>query len=289
MTRHRALLPSLLAVVTLILGAVIAAVFGMPLHKAALDTERADLLGILLGAAVGIGGPLAALLWYSHRVLLGRGRSIALAVGIGAGSGIVALLLASALENLTSGLPGWLGSTQGSGVVSSLIEEVAKLLVPILLLLLIARFRDPILGFWTAVTSGATFGLLEGVGYVLSAAAQVTKSGPGSAAGDEGYVMALDVLVRAFADIGHPLTTGGAAVVIWLAAASLSAGRAALAGIGAVLIAFVLHALNDGVLGYYIHNGLLAGLAILALAIVVFFAWYRPQLHRLARKTPAEV
>lgn len=195
---HHALLPILLAVVSAVVGITIAYLFGSHIHELAkgevLNSERGPLLGVLLGATVGIGGLIFALLWYSYRVLGDRHPAhFGQAILLGLVGGSVAIVVAPALENAAAGLPGWLGSTQGSGVIASFVEEAAKLLVPVILLIFVARFRDPILGFWTALVSGAWFGLLEGVGYVASGVIAATKTATDSS---EGIVLGLDVLLR---------------------------------------------------------------------------------------------
>ena len=284
--RHPLLLPLLVGIGALIVGAAITAWAGSDLHhianatEAQIRTERLPIIGIITGSAIAVGGVIFALLWYTHRVL-GRAHTPhrGLAIGVGIASGTVALLLAPVVEKAAAALPGFFGGAQGTGIISSFAEEALKLLVPVLLLLFVSVFRDPIVGFWTAVVSAAWFGVIEGVGYVATAAISTIKGTDG--ASTDAIVLGIDVVVRSWADTIHPLTTGGAAIVIWLASRTLPAARAWLVGIGAYLVASVLHALNDGVLGFYITNGLFSGLAILALGIVIFFVWYRPQVRRL--------
>lgn len=285
MTRHRALAPVLLWISTSVVGAGIAALGGARLvHTTDVQSERDQLLLVLLGAAIAVGGIIAALLWWTCRLPglnpTAHRPSIVL---VGLASGSLALLIASALESIPIG--GWLSTAQGSGFFAAFVEEGAKLLLPVILLLFVPRFRDPLTGFWTAIVGAAWFGLLEGTVYVAGAAIDLSKgTAPGGAEG--AVLMAIDSIVRAFADVGHPLTTGGAIIVILLAAAHLAPGRAVLVGIGGFLAAFGLHALDDGVIAIYLPAGWSA-LGIIALAVFTFFIWYRPQVNRLSADVTA--
>lgn len=119
------------------------------------------------------------------------------------------------------------------------IEETAKLLVPVALLVFAAsRFGDPRRGLLLALVSGATFGLMEGVKYVVQG-------------GD--LQPALMALARPSTELLHPLLTGFAAAVIWLAAHR--AGRAlTTAGVVAWLVAAAIHSVHDGMLAPFTNQ-----------------------------------
>lgn len=97
--RHPLLLPLLVGIGALIIGAAIAAWAGSGLHhianatEAEIRTERLPIVGIIVGTALGVGGVIFALLWYTHRVL-GRTRTShwGLSVGLGIVGGTVAIL-----------------------------------------------------------------------------------------------------------------------------------------------------------------------------------------------------
>lgn len=278
--KHRSHAPVWVGLAALAVGATIAGVAGSFLHEVAgpvHGVERAQILGILLGSLVGIGGPIVALLWYTHRIT-GAVAHFRDAVIVGLLAGTAAVAASGPLEMIH--VPGFFGTTQGSGITASFIEEALKLVVPVILLLVTVRFRG-LMGFWTALIAGAWFGIVEGAGYVLSAVVEFLHKG----GADTDIVLVLDVIVRAVSDIGHPLTTGGAAALIWWAASRLSRGKAVLVGIAAYLGASVLHALNDGVLGFYITNSLFSSVAVLGLTALVFAFWYRPQIIRFVGTT----
>lgn len=151
-------------------------------------------------------------------------------VGAGLGSGLIASAIAYLVETLGRERLGI--SPDAILWLAGPIEETAKLLVPVVLWCAVAtRFRDPRAGFLTVLVSGSTFGVVEGIKYIAQ----------------HGTDMHLLMgIVRTPAEMGHPLWTGIAAALIWLAA--YRAGRLrTLAGLVGWCVAMALHSFHDGV------------------------------------------
>ena len=125
-----------------------------------------------------------------------------------------------------------------NGFSTGVIEEVAKLAVPVALLIWGSnRFSSPRTGLVLAAVSGSVFGFLEGVEYQLR-----TSS-----------LEATSVSDRVVVELLHPFLTILVAAVIWLAA--WRKGRSfTLAGLLALGIAAGIHGFNDG-LTFAIANG----------------------------------
>ncbi len=111
------------------------------------------------------------------------------------------------------------------------VEETSKLLVPLLLLAFGGlAFKDPRAGLLLVMTSGAFFGVAEGLFYSINASEWGIFS--------EGFT-------RPVSEMGHPYMTGIAAPVIWLAA--WRAGRVVTrAGLLAWVAVMALHSAHDG-------------------------------------------
>ena len=183
-------------------------------------------------AAVGIALMMVGVVLLIDRHLHFRQlRNLWLLIGCGVVSGVVAVVIASRIEGLLE--TRYLTYAIEMFGLAGPIEETAKLLVPVLLLAFGgARFRDPRAGLLMVLVSGAVFGLAEGRGYIV-----------GSIAEGAYYPIVMGV-GRPLAELMHPLLTGFAAAVIWLAARR--AGRViTLAGVGAWLIAVVVHSVHD--------------------------------------------
>ena len=183
-------------------------------------------------AAVGIALMMVGVVLLIDRHLHFRQlQSFWLLVGCGVVSGVVAIVIASWLEGLLE--TKYLTYAIELYGLAGPIEETAKLLIPVLLLAFGgARFRDPRAGLLMVLVSGAVFGVAEGRGYIA-----------GSVAEGAYYPVVMGV-GRPLAEMMHPLLTGFAAAVIWLAARR--AGRViTLAGVGAWLIAVVIHSAHD--------------------------------------------
>ena len=124
------------------------------------------------------------------------------------------------------------------GFSAGVIEEIAKLAVPVALLIWGGnRFSSPRTGLVLAAVSGSVFGFLEGVEYQLR-----TSS-----------LEATSVSDRVVVELLHPFLTVLVAAVIWLAA--WRKGRSfTIAGLAALGIAAGIHGFNDG-LTFAIANG----------------------------------
>ena len=139
-----------------------------------------------------------------------------------------------------------------------LIEESAKLIVPLLVLIL-SRYRGAAAGVVIGVASGMGFATLETMGYGFTA---LLKSGT---------LSALDstLLLRALlAPAGHVAWTGVAAAALYAVGNSQRRGRAfarfVLAFVGAVL----LHAAWDGSNNLIIHV-IVAAISVVGLLVVI--------------------
>lgn len=124
------------------------------------------------------------------------------------------------------------------GFSAGVIEEIAKLAVPVALLIWGGnRFSSPRTGLVLAAVSGSVFAFLEGVEYQLR-----TSS-----------LEATSVSDRVVVELLHPFLTVLVAAVIWLAA--WRKGRSfTIAGLAALGIAAGIHGFNDG-LTFAIANG----------------------------------
>jgi hypothetical protein len=152
----------------------------------------------------------------------------------GLASGVVALGLAFgaeiALAKAVAPHP-WL-----NGLTTGLIEEIAKLAVPVALLAFgRGRFSAPRIGVVLAAISGAVFGFAEGVIYQFAQGELVLYS------------------ERIFVEFLHPFLSVLAASVIWLAA-SRRGKTFTVAGLLGMLAAAAIHGLHDAAL-FAIHPG----------------------------------
>ncbi len=151
-------------------------------------------------------------------------------VVVGVGCGVLASALALALE--------WQRNLWFAGPS----EETSKLLFPVLLLAFGgARFRDPRAGLLLVLSCGATFGVIEGI-LIIHSSKEVQ--------------IFVSASCRPLGEVFHPYLTAMAAAVIWLAA--WRRGRVITrAGVVAFVIAFVVHTLNDGLIGQLVgdHKG----------------------------------
>ena len=147
---------------------------------------------------------------------------------IGVGCGLAGFAIAFGLETVTVRAFGEVATLWLTGP----IEEGGKLLVPFLLLAFgSARFKDPLVGLYLVLVSGATTGAVEGTEWQARAH-------------HHWYHLQL-ALVRPAAELPHVFVTGFAGAVIWLAAWR---SHRAVTGAGTVafLIAVGIHSLHDG-------------------------------------------
>jgi len=210
---------------------------------------------ILLGAAV---VPVAFVDFVSGR-RLAFGVSGALVAFTALFGGVVGVLVAGALEFEVLRSSGDLPS-----ILVGLIEEMAKLLVPVAILLLFRRNRRPADGLLLGVAAGAGFAILETMGYALVA---LVESG-GNLSLVNGLLFDRGVLSPA----AHMAWTGLAGAALWRAATERWRFRAVARFVVVYLIVVALHAAWDSTGGGWAH----AGLAVASLGLLVGTA------HRLA-------
>ena len=182
-------------------------------------------LDVLIGYTAFMVGTVEVVVRYLPVRRLDRLRGL---TAIGVGCGLVGFAIAFGLESVT---------VHAFGEVTTLwltgpIEEGGKLLVPFLLLAFgSARFKDPLVGLYLVLVSGATTGAVEGTEWQARAH-------------HHWYHLQL-ALVRPAAELPHVFVTGFAGAVIWLAA--WRSHRAVTgAGTFAFLIAVGIHSLHDG-------------------------------------------
>lgn len=151
-----------------------------------------------------------------------------------------------------------------------LIEESAKLIVPLLVLLL-GRHRSPSAGVIVGVASGMGFATLETMGYGFTA---LLRSGSLAAVQDT-------LLLRALlSPAGHVAWTGLTAAALWGLLAPGHRGRAVARLVGVFVAAVLLHAAWDGFNSVVVH--LVVGtLSFIALLVTLHRA------HRGPRAAPA--
>ena len=210
----------------MVVGTVLSTVPG---YLAAAANSPALALLCVFGFAVFMYGGVELIAQHEYNRQLPNRRSV---VVWGLVSGFVAFVIASIVEGVGLGLTSfgvelWLAGP---------IEETSKLLLPIILWLSAgSRFRDPRAGLLMVLTSGAVFGGIEAITYVL---------------GSQHYGMLTMVLIRPTSELLHPLLTGFAAAVIWLAA--WRAGRLiTIAGVVAWAIAMFIHSFHDGYITFF--------------------------------------
>ena len=122
-------------------------------------------------------------------------------------------------------------------IMVGLIEESAKLVVPVIILIFARRHRDPAAGVIIGIASGMGFATLETMGYGFSALLQ-TRS-----------IAELDqtLLLRALlAPAGLVAWTGVTTAALWRIPSARHRGRAVGVFVGAFATSVGLHALWDG-------------------------------------------
>lgn len=143
-------------------------------------------------------------------------------------------------------------------VFVGLIEEGAKLIVPLVLLLFV-RHRDPRAGVIIGIASGMGFATLETMGYGFTALLS-----QGSLAAVEQTLLLRALLSPA----GHVAWTGLTVAALWRIPSAARRGRAVLLAAGAFAAAVLLHAAWDGFDSIIVH--LVVGvLSVTALLIMI--------------------
>jgi RsiW-degrading membrane proteinase PrsW (M82 family) len=131
----------------------------------------------------------------------------------------------------------------GSILLVGFIEEAAKLVVP-LVVLLATRPRDPRAGVVIGIASGMGFAVLETMGYGFQ---ELLRARSVAAVDDT-------LLLRALlSPAGHVAWTGLTVAMLWRIPSARRKGRALLAFAGAYLLAVVLHTLWDASSNLVVH------------------------------------
>lgn len=279
----------LAGILSMVIGAAATFVGGMHLSNLAKGEslgpdERLPLAIILAGALIGIGGATAAIMRYGYVVARAHdARPLWVTSTIGAVWGALAVVIAGLLETLDTHLPKQLDGSFVNNLLAGPIEEGAKLLLPVLLLIFSARMRDPRRGFWMALVAASVFGVLEGVGYISQAIMATIQSGAATGAAEHGALVAIAMLDRGMVELMHPVLTAGAAGIIWFAAHTRTRGTAFLIGLLAYLGAAALHGFNDAVISGLLSpiNPWIGALVAYLFIALLFVFWFRPQAARI--------
>jgi RsiW-degrading membrane proteinase PrsW (M82 family) len=210
---------------------------------------------ILIGAAV---VPVAFVVFIGSRRLVFAAHSglVVLTALVG---GVVGVVAAGLWEYRTLHR---LGVLPLAGV--GLIEEAAKLIVPLVLVLVPLRDRHPADGLLLGVASGAGFAVLETMGYAFVALIQ--------SRGDVGVVQAVLFERGALSPAAHMAWTGLAAAALWQAAVAHWRPRALARFVLVFLVAVALHTAWDSAPNIWVDG-------IVAVVSLVLLWWTA---HRLA-------
>ena len=190
---------------------------------------------LLLGSVVVPATVLTFAATGGRRVVVGAGL-LALVAIVG---GIIGTVAAGTLEYRTLHELGALPM-----FFVGLIEESAKLVVPLVVVLFVTRYRNPAAGVVIGVASGMGFATLETMGYGFNALIQ------------ERSLAALDntLLLRALlSPAGHVAWTGVTAAALFAIPAAAHTGRAVLRFVGTFLAAVLLHTAWDGSNNLIVH------------------------------------
>lgn len=184
------------------------------------------------------------------------------AAPVGAGVIAVVAALGGVLGTVAAGTLEY-DTLQRLGVVPmimvGLIEESAKLIVPLLIVIFVRGLRAPAVGVVIGVASGMGFATLETMGYGFSALLQSRS------------IADLDstLLLRALlAPAGHVAWTGVTTAALWRIPSATRRGRAVWVFLGTFAASVILHAIWDGS-GNVVVRAVVALLSFGALLVVV--------------------
>jgi RsiW-degrading membrane proteinase PrsW (M82 family) len=221
---------------------------------------------ILIGAAV---VPTAFVAFVSERQL---------PYDVSAGMLVVIAVLGGVVGGVTAGTVEY-NTLRSLGtlpmVLVAIIEECAKLLVPLAILIFTRHRRHPADGLLMGVAAGAGFAVLETMGYALVALIQ----SQGSLDAVDGLLVLRGVLSPA----GHMAWTGLASAALWQAAGEGWRARAVLRFAGVLIVAIALHAIWDSsstTPAYVV-------VAVVSLALLLITV-HRLRLRLAARSAPSE-
>ena len=228
----------------------------------------------VLGGVIGVSGALGALLWMMLRRLHLRQAISCSALNVwGVGSGVVALLIALAVEGGLATLIHRETPIQALGIAGP-VEETAKILVPVILYM-VGRYRDPRAGIALALVSGAVFGLGEEVTYLLRQADLASLlSGSEIHLADVG-----NMLFRPFVELFHVVLTGFIAAVAWRAGWVRAKFWPAL--LGAWLLAAALHSGYDVIDGFSRQVPFILVISV-AMILITYFVVFRGSARQLS-------
>jgi protease PrsW len=158
-------------------------------------------------------------------------------------------------------------------IMVGLIEETAKLIIPILALIF-SRNRSPRVGVIIGVASGAGFATLENMGYAFGALLSTHSL----------VAVEQTLLLRGLlSPAGHVAWTGVTAAALWSVAASPRKGRALVRALGVFMAAVLLHAAWDGFNNVWVHVAVGAG-SLIALLVAIHWAHRAPRRPRQRRR-----
>ena len=208
---------------------------------------------ILLGSAVVPASVLTFAAFREGRMLVSPGTLALTAVA----GGIIGTVAAGTLEYDALHRLGALPM-----IIVALIEEAAKLIVPVLVLIFSSprRGRD---GVIVGVASGMGFATLETMGYAFSA---LLSSGGNLAEVEQ------TLLLRALlSPAGHVAWTGLTAAALWAIPAAPRKGVAVVRAAGVFVAAVLLHAAWDGFNNLWVHV-VVGGVSLTALLLTIRWA-----------------
>jgi RsiW-degrading membrane proteinase PrsW (M82 family) len=142
-------------------------------------------------------------------------------------------------------------------VAVGLIEEAAKLIVPLVLVLVLRRHRHPADGLLLGVACGAGFAVLETMGYAFVV---LVQSG-----GSLAVVQQVLFLRGVLSPAAHMAWTGLSAAALFTAAAAGWSGRALLRFVVVFVVVVALHTAWDSI-GSLVAAGVLAAVSLALLA-----------------------
>jgi RsiW-degrading membrane proteinase PrsW (M82 family) len=250
---------------------VLVLVIGVVLYEAIrqvlFETSNPNLLPalILIGAAV---VPAAFVSFIAGRRLVFAVHS-GLVVTAALMGGVVGVAAAGLFEYRTLQR---LGVLPIAGV--GLIEEAAKLIVPLVIVLVLRRDRHPADGLLIGVASGAGFAVLETMGYAFVTLIQ--------SQGDVGVVQAVLFERGVLSPAAHMAWTGLTAAALWHAAIQHWRPRALAWFVLVYLVAVVLHAAWDSAPNIWVDGAV----AVVSLVLLWLTAHRLAAPHRRER-TPA--
>jgi RsiW-degrading membrane proteinase PrsW (M82 family) len=240
---------------------VVVLIVGIALYeavrRAVFETGNPNLVPalILLGAAV-VPAAFVAFIAGLRLVFAVRGGLVGATALIG---GVIGVVAAGTLEYRTLQR---LGVLPVLGV--GLIEEAAKLIVPLVLVVVLRRDRHAADGLLIGVACGAGFAVLETMGYAFVVLIQ--------SRGDIGVVQAVLFQRGVLSPAAHMAWTGLAAAALWRAAVEHWHARALGRFVAVFVVVVVLHTAWDAAPTIWVDG-------IVAVGSLVLLAWTT---HRLA-------